>query len=180
LRPKGRFLLITDMLNRIQKGEQLKIGEELLEKNKSLIFVDFSGIGVEDTKILRRALMAVKAKMKIIKKKLLRIAFERKKIDFNPEQFDSQLGVVYSEKEISDIAGPVYKFFKSVEKKGGKILGAYNLSEKNFFDAATTIKIGQLPSREVLLGQFVGMLAMPIKMFMNVLEQKSKQTVDAK
>ncbi len=168
------------MLNRIQKGEQLKIGEELLEKNKSLIFVDFSGIGVEDTKILRRALMAVKAKMKIIKKKLLRIAFERKKIDFNPEQFDSQLGVVYSEKEISDIAGPVYKFFKSVEKKGGKILGAYNLSEKNFFDAATTIKIGQLPSREVLLGQFVGMLAMPIKMFMNVLEQKSKQTVDAK
>lgn len=168
------------MLNRTQKGEQLKQGEELLEKNKSLVFVDFSGIGVEDIRSLRRALGVVEAKMKVIKKKLLRIAFEKKKIDFNPEQFDSQLGVVYSEKEISDIAGPVYKFFKAVEKKGGKILGAYNLSEKNFFDAATTIKIGQLPSREVLLGQFVGMLAMPIKMFMNVLEQKSKQTVDAK
>lgn len=162
------------MLNRTQKGEQLKIGEELLEKNKSLVFVDFSGIGVEDTKALRRALQSVEAKMKVIKKKLLRIAFEKKKIDFNPEQFDSQLGVVYSEKEISDIAGPVYKFFKSVEKKGGKILGAYNLSEKNFFDAETTTRIGKLPSREILLGQFVGMLAMPIKMFMNVLEQKSK------
>jgi len=167
-------LLITNMLNRTQKGERLKQGEELLENNKSLIFVDFTGIGVEDTKALRRALQAVEAKMKVIKKKLLRIAFEKKKIDFNPEQFDSQLGVVYSEKEISDIAGPVYKFFKSVEKKGGKILGAYNLIEKNFFDAVTTTKIGQLPSREVLLGQFVGMLAMPIKMFMNVLEQKSK------
>lgn len=163
------------MLNRTQKGERLKQGEELLEKNKSLVFVDFSGIGVEDTKALRRALQAVEAKMKVIKKKLLRIAFEKKKIDFNPEQFDSQLGVVYSEKDISDIAGPVYKFFKSVEKKGGKILGAYNLSEKNFFDAAMTVKIGQLPSKEVLLGQFVGMLAMPIKMFMNVLEQKSKK-----
>ncbi|TRZ65043.1 MAG: 50S ribosomal protein L10 [Spirochaetia bacterium] len=167
------------MLNRTQKGERLKQGEELLEKNKSLIFVDFTGIGVEDMKSLRRALKTVEAKIKIIKKKLLRIAFEKKKIDFNPEQFDSQLGVVFSEKEISDVAGPVYKFFKGVEKKGFKILGAYNLSEKNFFDAATTLKIGQLPSREVLLGQFVGMLAMPIKMFMNVLEQKSK-LVDVK
>jgi len=147
-----------------------------LENNKSLIFVDFTGIGVEDMKFLRRALKVVEAKMKVIKKKLLRIAFEKKKIDFNPEQFDSQLGVVFSEKEISDVAGPVYKFFKSVEKKGFKILGAYNLSEKNFFDAETTVKIGQLPSREVLLGQFVGMLAMPIKMFLYVLSEKSKRS----
>ena len=147
-----------------------------MENNKSLIFVDFTGIGVEDMKFLRRALKVVEAKMKVIKKKLLRIAFEKKKIDFNPEQFDSQLGVVFSEKEISDVAGPVYKFFKSVEKKGFKILGAYNLSEKNFFDAETTVKIGQLPSREVLLGQFVGMLAMPIKMFLYVLSEKSKRS----
>jgi len=164
------------MLSRKQKGERLKQGEELLENNKSLIFVDITGIGVEDMKFLRRALKVVEAKMKVIKKKLLRIAFEKKKIDFNPEQFDSQLGVVFSEKEISDVAGPVYKFFKSVEKKGFKILGAYNLSEKNFFDAETTVKIGQLPSREVLLGQFVGMLAMPIKMFLYVLSEKSKRS----
>jgi len=163
------------MLNRAQKGEQLKQGEDILKNNKSLVFVDFSGIGVEDIKSLRRALREVGAKMQVIKKKLLRIAFEKSKIDFNPEQFDSQLGVVFSENQISDIAGPVYKFFKSVEKKGGKILGAYNLSEKNFFDSAMTIQIGKLPSKEVLLGQFVGLLTMPIKMFMNVLEQKSKQ-----
>jgi len=168
------------MPTRAEKGEQLKKGEDILGKSKSLMFVDFSGTGVEDIKSLRRALMAVEAKMSVIKKKLLRIAFEKKKIDFNPEQFDSQLGLVYSEKAVSDIAGPVYKFYKGVEKKGFKILGAYDLEEKNFFDEAMAKRIGQLPSREVLLGQFVGMLAMPMKMFMNVLDQKSKMVEENK
>ena len=41
-------------------------------------------------------------------------------------------------------------------------------------------QIGQLPSREILLGRVVGMLVSPIRMFLYVLDQKSKQTVENK
>lgn len=157
-----------------QKAKQIEEGDKLLKENKSLIFVDFSGVGVEDLKSLRRILKGFGAKLKVIKKKLLRIIFEREKIDFNPEQFELQAGTIFTDKDISEIAAPVCKFSKGVEKKGFKILGAYDLSAKNFLDAETVIKIGQLPAREVLLSQLVGVLSAPIKMFLYVLSEKSK------
>ncbi len=152
-----------------------------MEKNKSLVFVDFSGVSVEDMNNLRRNLKQLGSQLKVIKKKLLRIILQNKKIDFDPEQFEVQLGTIFSEKDIKDIseiANPLYKFFKKTEKKGFKILGGYDLMAKNFLDGETIIKIGQLPTREVLLSRLVGVLSGPIKMFLYVLDQKSKQTVE--
>lgn len=50
------------------------------------------------------------------------------------------------------------------------------MSAKNFLDAERVKFIGQLPSREILLGQLVGMLVAPIKMFMYVLNEKGRIT----
>ena len=157
------------MLTREQKTKQIEEGEKLLAQSQSLIFVDFTGTSVENMKKARRSLKGLGAKLQVIKKKLLRIAFEKKKIDFNPEQFESQLGTVFSENEIVSVAAPVYK-------SGLKILGGYDLSAKSFLDAERVKFIGQLPSREILLGQLVGMLAAPIRMFMYVLNEKSKRS----
>lgn len=155
------------MLTKQQKTEQVEKGQELLKGSRSLIFVDFSGTSVEKLKALRRKLRETGAKFKIIKKRLMRIAFEKQGIDFNPEQFESQLGTVFADKNISEIAGPVYK-------SEIQILGGYDLAQKNFMDAEKVKFIGKLPSREILLGQLVGMLAAPLKMFMRVLNEKSK------
>ncbi|MEE8131581.1 MAG: 50S ribosomal protein L10 [Candidatus Paceibacterota bacterium] len=157
------------MLTKKQKAEQVEEGQKLLKENKSLIFVDFSGKGVGDISALRRTLRELGAKFKVIKKRLMRVIFEKQGIDFNPEQFESQLGTVFTDKNISEIAGPVYK-------SDIKILGGYDLSEKNFIDAEKVNFIGKLPSREILLGQLVGMLSAPIKMFMRVLSEKSKRS----
>ncbi len=166
------------MLTKQQKIKSVGEAEKILDQNKTLIFVDFNGTKVEDLRKLKRTLRELGAQLKVIKKKLFRIAFQNKKIDFNPEQFDFQVGAVFSDKDISEVSGPVYKFFKEVEKKGFKILGAYDLSVNNFFDAEMVKKIGQLPSREILLAQLVGVIMARIKMLMYVLDQKSKQTVE--
>ena len=42
-------------------------------------------------------------------------------------------------------------------------------------DAAQVVFIGNLPPREVLLAQLLGMIAAPIRSFLYVLDQKSKQ-----
>lgn len=163
------------MLTKQQKIKLVGKAEEIISQNKNLVFVDFSGIKVEDLRKLKQTLREFGAQLKVIKKKLLRIAFQNKKIDFNPEQFESQTGVIFTQKDISEISGPIYKFFKEVEKKGFKILGAYDLFAKNFSDAEMVKKIGQLPSREILLAQLVGAIAAPIRMLMYVLGEKNKK-----
>ncbi|HDH31228.1 MAG TPA: 50S ribosomal protein L10 [Candidatus Wolfebacteria bacterium] len=155
------------MLTKKQKTEQIEEGQNLFKKSHSLVFIDFSGISVENINALRKVLREVGAKLKVVKKRLMRIIFEKHGIDFNPEQFESQLGTIFADKNISEIAGPVYK-------SKIKILGGYDLLAKDFMDAEKVEFIGKLPSKEVLLGQLVGMFAAPIKMFMRVLSEKSK------
>ncbi len=164
------------MLTKQQKSKQIEESQKLLDENRLVFFTDFSGTPVEDLRQLRKIMKELGAKVKVIKKKLLRVAFEKKGVDFNPEQFESQVAAIFASKDISEIAPPIYKFSKGKEKKGFKILGAYDLMERNFFDAETAKRIGQLPSREVLLGQLVGMLASPIRMFLYVLNEKSKRS----
>jgi large subunit ribosomal protein L10 len=168
------------MLTKQQKSKQIEESQKLLDENRLVFFADFSGTSVEDLKQLRKIMRELGAKVKVIKKKLLRAAFEKKGADFNPEQFESQAAAIFAPKDISEIAPPIYKFSKEKEKKGFKILGAYDLSEKNFLDAETVKRIGRLPSREVLLAQLVGMLSMPIKMFMYVLNEKGRKGLNSK
>ena len=156
------------MLTKNQKIEKIDESKKLLQQSQSLVFVDFGGAKVKDLEKLRRGLAEFGAKLKVIKKKLLRIALKDKQIDFNPEQFEFQAGAVFSPKEILEIAGPVYK-------SGIKILGGYDLSEKNFYNADKMKFIGQLPSREILLGQLVGMLTTPIRKLMYILNEKGRK-----
>jgi large subunit ribosomal protein L10 len=163
------------MLTKSQKSHQIEECKNIIKNSQILAFVDFSGATVEDMKKLRRMLMELGAKMKVFKKKLLRIALKDSGFDFNPEQFDFQVGTISSQKDISEIAGAVYKFSKETKNKNFRILGSYNLAEKNFLDSVAVTRIGQLPSRKVLLGQLVGMIAAPMKMFLYVLNEKSKK-----
>ena len=167
------------MLTKDQKTNIIGDVKNLLKESKILLFTDFTGISVENSKSLRRLVNEFGAKYKVIKKKLMRVAFENSKIGFNPERFESQLGTIFSPKDISEIAGPVYKFSKEVEKKGFKILGAYDLEKGEFLDGDFVKKIGQLPPREIILGQLAGALVAPLKMFMYVLDQKSTRSIDS-
>ena len=140
-----------------------------------MLFTDFTGTGVEDMKNLRKTLKEMGAKFKVIKKRLLRIVFEKMGVDFNPEQFDSQVGTIFTQKDIYEIISPVYKFSKEKEKRGFKILGAYDLAEKKFIDAETVVKIGKLPAREVLLSQLVGVLSAPMRILAYVIQERAKK-----
>lgn len=163
------------MLTKQQKIKSVEEAEKILDQNENLVFIDFSGTKVESLRKLRRILREFDARLNVIKKKLLRVAFQNKKIDFNPEQFEFQVGVISIAEDIFEIAGPLYKFFKEVEKQGFKILGAYNLSEKKFSDAETVKIIGQLPAKEILLAQLIGVIAAPIRTLMYVLQERAKK-----
>ncbi len=179
-RLKGPFFIINNlefgvkkyMLTREEKAKSIKESKEAAAKSRNLLFADFSGLSVEELRKLRRAFSEKGASFRVVKKKLLRIALKESGIDFDPERFEAQMGTIFSSLELNEAASPLAAFAKV--NKNFKILGAYDLEKKEFLAAETVRAIGSLPPRDVLLGQFVGVLAGPIRAFMYVLSEKAK------
>ncbi len=170
------------MKTKNQKQTELNEGKKLLDKSQILIFTDFSKVGTADVRKLRQQLKEIGAKYFVIKKRLLGLLFKEKGIEIDTKALGPQLGTIFSESDIEKSSSPVYKFFYALggDSKAAraesvkKILGAYDLKKKNFIDAKDVVFIGQLPSREILLAQLLGMMSAPISSFLYVLSEKSK------
>lgn len=157
-----------------QKSEVISQSGAELKSATNLIFTDFGGTKTADLRNLRSTLRSLNARMEVIKKRLLRIILKEKGIDFDPKRFESQVGTVFVRGEISEVAGPIYKFSK--DKEGFKILGGIDLAKGENIEAEYLERIGQLPGREVLLGQVLGGMVAPLRAFMWILTQKGLPT----
>lgn len=163
------------MKTKAQKTEQIKQAEQLLVKSRFLVFGDFTGLTVSGFQKLKKSLKASLNIFQVVKKRLLKIALKNQGIEFDPVQFDSQVVTLFSGQDLTDIAAPVYKFSKET-KNVFKILGAYDLAGKKFLGADEVKFIGQLPPREVLLAQLIGMISSPIRKLLFVLNEKAKRS----
>jgi large subunit ribosomal protein L10 len=166
------------MKSKLQKGKELEQGKKLLQASQTVVFADFTGVNIEAVKRLKKGIKEAGATFKVLKKRLLKIAFKEQGINFDPTQFEAQVGVVFIPGDLTSAAAPIYKFSKELakEKKEFKVLGVYDLLGKTFLTGEQFIAIAKLPSREVLLGQLVSMLLTPIRQFMFVIDQLSKKT----
>lgn len=176
------------MKTKAQKEVELQKGRELLEKSAALIFADFSKTKTGDVAKLRQQLKNSNSGYFVIKKRLLNLLLKEKGIDLDARKFESQVGTIFSSKNVEEVSKPVFDFFTSIggETKAGreesvkKILGGYDLQAKQPVEASKIVFIGKLPSREVLLAQLLGMIAASIRSFLYVLQEKSKQMVETK
>jgi len=165
------------MKTKAQKKQQVAEGVEKIGGSKTLVVTDFTGLTANDMNAYRKALRAIGTPLRVMKKRLLRIALKEQGIEFDTDQFPGQMGVAFSPADSLEVSGVVYRFSKPFEKAGSfKILGGYNLEDKSFITSDDMKRLGQLPSREVLLGQLVGMIASPIRSFLFVLDQKAKKS----
>lgn len=163
------------MKTKAQKQEAVENAGKLIEKSNVLLFTDFTGVTVEDTKKLRRALREIGAQMFVLKKRLLSVAMKEKGHAFDPKAYDGSVGAVFAPEGIESASSTVVKFFKERKLEKTKVLGGYDLAAKAPLDKETVLMIGNLPSREVLLGQLLGMLSAPVRSFLYILKQKSEQ-----
>lgn len=166
------------MKTKAQKTKAVEEGLEEFRKSKTIVITDFTGLSANEMNALRRALRAIETPFRVVKKRLLRLIFEKEGASsVNPKEFEGQMGVAFSPKDVVEVSGVVYRFGKDKEKAGTfKIVGGLDVAEKRFMSAEEVRAIGQLPSRDVLIGQLVGMIAAPIKSFLFVLKAKSEKT----
>ena len=159
---------------RKEKEDFVKEQSDIITTKKTIIFTDFAGTTVNDLNALRKELDEVGARFQVVKKRLLRVMFDEKKFEFDPETLEGQLGIIIADEDMEEIAGPVYKFAAASDTF--KILGGFETEDKKFLEKDMVEMIGKLPGREVLLSQLVGIIAGPLRAFLYILSEKSKQT----
>ena len=153
------------MLTRQQKSQQIDESVQELQKSESLILVDFDKLPTADLQNLRLLLREFHGKFKVIKKRLLKIAFQKAGVAVDPTQFASQVGTVLVPADLYGVAGKIYKFIKDLtkSKKDLKILTVFDLKNKRAVGIEEFNAIAKLPSREILLAQVAMMFTMPMK-----------------
>ena len=155
---------------RAEKQNILEELEKKIEKQKTIFFVDFTGLKVKDFSNLRKKIKAVGDELKVVKKTLMEIAFKKAKIKADPKKMPGEIALVFGYKDGMGPAKTIYQFSK--ENEHLKILGGF--FEDKFRTAEDIIILAQLPSREELLAKLLGTISAPVSNFVRVLQGNIK------
>ncbi len=153
----------------VQKERKEVVVAEIREKlirAKSVVLVNYSGINVEQATKLRKSFREAGLDYKVYKNKLVEVAakdtaYEALVKDLNgPNAFAiSYSDPVAPAKLIKDYV----KDFKKMELRSGVVEGVY-------YSAEQVAELANLPSKEVLIGRFLGSIKSPVSSFAYMLQ----------
>jgi large subunit ribosomal protein L10 len=156
----------------ITKEKKIEIVDHLCEnikKQDGVFFVNFKGVKGGDSKALRSELKKSGSEMIVARKTLVKIAFEKGKIDFDPLSLSGETGFVFSFEDAINTAKIIRKFDK--EEKITILGGIY---ESKVLTVEEVKTIADLPTKEELLSKFLGTISAPLSGFLQVLQGNTK------
>lgn len=162
-------------LTREQKKNIIDDLESKIEKQKSIVFMDFTGIKVKELAKLRETLKESGNEMKVAKKSLMEIALKNKHIELDSKKLEGEVAMVFGYEDEIAPSKLVYQFSKENQK--AKILGGF--LENKFYEIADVIRLAELPSKEQLLGMLLGTLSAPATNLVGVLSGNMRKLVFA-
>jgi large subunit ribosomal protein L10 len=172
---KQTFLIMP--LSKEQKNKTIDKLIESLQKQKAMVFVNYSGLNAQEIFELRNKLKQAGAKLTISKKTLARIAFEKQGIDFPDEMAQGELAIIFGEQDEAAPAKIVYNFSKEQEAlqiSGGSIGGG---KDCEFLDKNKIIALAEIPCQKELFARLVGVLSAPIRNFVYLQQANIKGLV---
>lgn len=172
------------MLTKAQKTEHVALAGDKIKNSKTVLFADFTGVSNKDLETFKRELREKGASVKVFKKSLLAIALKEAGIDYDPvHTTDSPLLSIFSENEISELAGPVFKFGTALKKANDasnlEVLSAYDGTQQKVLSKEEFVMIAKLPSKDVLLAMIMGGITGPLRAFMSIVKQLSEKNEGA-
>ena len=156
----------------ITKEKKIEIVDHLCEnikKQDGVFFVNFKGVKGGDSKALRSELKKSGSEMIVARKTLVKIAFEKGKIDFDPLSLSGETGFVFSFEDAINTAKVIRKFDK--EEKITILGGIYDSKVLTVEEVKT---IADLPTKEELLSKFLGTISASLSGFLQVLQGNTK------
>ena len=142
------------MLSKTKKAEILKDLKEKIARQKTMVFVDFTGLKVKDFSNLRKKLKAAGNELKVAKKTLMGIVFKEAKLEAEIKKLPGEVALVFGYQDVVSPAKIVYQFAEA--NPNLKILGGF--LENKIRTAEEIVVLAQIPSKEELLAKFVQLL----------------------
>jgi len=144
----------------MNKSEKVTFVENLqkeLTGAKSVVLVNYAGLGVKAQQELKKRLTEVGGRMIVVKNTLLKLAGEATGIDKNVLTDEILVGQTALVIATEDAVAPIQvlgKFSKEFEVPKFKV----GVVDGLFEDQEALTKLSTLPGRDALLGQFLGTL----------------------
>lgn len=166
--------LLNSMLTRQEKEKLVDQLADKFSKAKSVVFVDFKGLKLNQTQQLRRQLREENIDYKVAKKTLIKLALEKAGLkDIPVSSFKGSVAVAFDNKDEVAPARLINKFGK--ENESLIILGG--ILEKNYLEAGQTITLAKLPTKQESLANLIGQLQAPVSGLVSVLKGNIRNLV---
>ena len=162
-------------ISRDKKKEILEKLKDVLDKSKSVVFVNFHGLSVGDTTSMRRKLREEKVGYFVSKKTLARLALDGSKVKGGVPALPGELALAYSSEDQTTPAREIYEIGKKF-KDGLQILGG--IFEGVFKNKEEMMEIATIPSPLALKGMFLNVIHSPVQGLVIALNQISEKKSD--
>ena len=146
--------------------------KELLDGAQAAVLVDYRGLTVAQATELRNNVRAAGGTYKVYKNRLMKIAFDNLGIEFPASDFEGTTAVIFHG---SDEVAPAKialdgskKFNNNLKLKSGYVSGKY-------FSTAEINALANIPSREVLVAQLLGLLTNPMRSLAVAISEVAKK-----
>ena len=130
-----------------------------LKERKNFILTDYSGVKVNEIAILRRQLSEKNAQYKVVKNNLFRRALQETGYENIDEHLKGPIGVAFAAEQ----AGEVAKVLKEFAEKNDKFSFNAGILDNIVYGKEQIKKIADLPPKEVLLAQALGLINAPAR-----------------
>ncbi len=157
------FIIFVQMaVSKAKKSEQLAALEAHLKEAKSVAFTSNQKVTVLEVSTLKKELRAQNALYVIVKKTLIRIAFQNVYgAELDLATLPGQVALVIAKGDALAPLGIANKYANEW-KKEQKITFVGGYMDGRLMDATETKKLATLPSREVLLAKLLGSMMSPL------------------
>jgi large subunit ribosomal protein L10 len=158
-------------MNRQEKEQTVADLQERFAKAKAAILAEYKGLTVAELTALRRELREVAGEYRVAKNTLVELAIEGSAFFSLKDLLGGQNGLVFGYGDTIGLAKIVSRYAREHDKfviKGGA-------TEGQFLAAVNVEALAQLPSREVLRAQLLGILSRPAAQLMGTLAAPASQ-----
>lgn len=159
----------------ITKAKKQEINAKLasaLTDSATSVFVTFSGLGVEDNNVLRKALKQNDSDYFVAKKTLVKRAMDAANLSGDqPELGEGMIAVAFGTDQMAP-AREVFEFSKT-HKDNISIVGG--IFEGSFKSQEEMMEIATIPGMDTLRGMFANVINSPIQRFAVVLGQVAEK-----
>lgn len=151
---------------RIEKEKIVKETIDKLNKAKSLIFANYTGLKVNEVRELKQEAKKQDVEFSVIKNSLFKLALKDSELkDVKLEELSGPKAVAYGYSDEVAPAKILHQFAK--KHKMMQLLGG--ILDKAILSSKEVINLAKLPSKEEMLAKTVATINAPISGFVNVL-----------